>query len=112
MPPDPPRHLAPSALARCIAAPKKCHVRCFRKYVRYFTKLSKTLLSDSVDKTKQLFIMFDAITARKGSWVIARKHDILALNAFWENHETVLLVCCGCDAETWSKMADRTLYYL
>ena len=39
--PDSPRLLSSLALAR---RPKKCHVRCFQKYVRYFTKLSKTLV--------------------------------------------------------------------
>ena len=44
MPPDPPRCLRLRRSRGALRRQENIHVRCFQKYVRYFTKQLKTLL--------------------------------------------------------------------
>ena len=43
MPPDPPRRLRLRCSRGALRRQENVHVRCFQKYVRYFTKQLKTL---------------------------------------------------------------------
>ena len=62
MPPDPPRCLRLQRLRGALRHQENIHVRCFHKYVRYFTKQLKTLTPDT--KSIQLSAINESINIK------------------------------------------------